>query len=213
MASLNAGDPGLYVGGGTINLAFSGEIAQPEEYTLIHKQALMAARMGRPVRGGFASTSPVRLVQVTRSDSDPARGPVGAGTVFLDVFASPPHGVAENVAMLYLVPPNGADYPQAADFLAAVNAAARMVIAALATYNAAVSAGAASYAGCPPITDLRSCLFSGGQFRHPRASVDDVARTIAQGFDEAAGNRTTGLALIEFESGTGEFSALSPAGT
>ncbi|MBF9035875.1 hypothetical protein HKCCE2091_16630 [Rhodobacterales bacterium HKCCE2091] len=209
MASVNAGDPGLYVGGGTINLAFSGEIDDPDAYTLIHKQALMSARLGHGPKTGFPATAPVRLVQVTRGATDPARGGVGAGTVFLDVFASPPHGVAENAAMVYLVPPNGATIPDPKDFLAAVATATANVAASVAAYNAAVARGDSAYAGMEPLTDLRTCLFSGGQFRHPSVDVDDVARTIFDALDTALAADAGGLDLVEFESGTGEFAAIA----
>ena len=211
MASVNAGDPQLYVGGGTINLAFQGQVPQPGDYARIHEEALNAARHGKATHTQFPPDAPVRLVQVTRSEDDPKDGGVGAGTVFLDVFAAgkSPHQVVENHAMAYVVPPNGRLIPDRHDFLDGVARTATNLVASLATYNAAVTAGTKSaYHGLEAITDLRTCLFSGGQFRHPETSVEDVARTIAMALDQALAASPSGLHLVEFESGQGEFSVV-----
>lgn len=210
MASVNAGDPGLYVGGGTINDRFSQEIDQPGNYQMIHARALMGARQGQSVFHPSPS-DPAQLVLVVRSSHDGTRGAVAAGTVFLSVFGARkrPFGVTQNAAMIYAIPPLGSDYPDLASFCQAITATAQNIATAVTQFNAAVLAGTdAAYKGLGVLQVVRSCLFSGGQFIQAGASKDDVAKAIFDGFSTAFAQDSTGVVALEFESATGEFAAL-----
>ena len=216
LASLDAGDPRLYVGGGTINRSFAEEIgAGSDDFQQIHYHALKAAQAGTFVTQGFAAGQPVRFVSVRLPDTTAPTAAFPAETAFLDIFAADaaPAGEATNYALLYVVPPNGtvaACYPTAADFLAAVTRTAFNAAQLLADYNA----GLASFdpaLGLAPIPVLRTCLLSGGIFRPQSVAVDTVAKAIFEGFTDAIAKAGTasGITLIEFESGGGEFAAIA----
>lgn len=212
MASLNAGDPGLYVGGGTINLQFSQEIAYPGAYQTLHRAALEAARAGNCLKSDFDLGDPLRLIMTALGGGDLGKGAPSAGTVFLDVFkdGEEPYGVAANYAMVYLIPPNGGlGFDDDAGFLAAVSHSAQNVIKTLSQFNSRLAAGTlAAVPGLEPITELRTCLFSGGAFRKQSVSPDLVAGAVFAGFEQALAGGRSGLALVEFENGQGEFAAL-----
>ena len=212
MASLNAGDPGLYVGGGTINLQFSHEIPEPGRYRAIHQTALDLARAGIFVSDVFDASDPVRFVLTTLDPGDAGAGPPEAGTVFLDVFnaGQQPHGVPENFALCYLIPPNGAvGFADDESFLAAVTQSAKNVVRTVNQFNAGIAAEAfTTVPDLVPITDLRTCLFSGGAFRSQTVSPQQVAGAIFGGFLAEISNGDTDLKLVEFANGQGEFDSL-----
>ena len=65
--------------------------------------------------------------------------------------------------------------------------------------------------GLAPIPVLRTCLLSGGQFRPKSVAVDAVAKAIFAGFADAItkAGAASGIMLIEFENGGGEFAAIA----
>jgi hypothetical protein len=224
LASVNAGDNGLYVGGGTINLHFAGILGSPDAdaFQAIHVKALADARAGANVTTSFSATSPVRLVFVLLASKDPGKGICPAETVFLDVFADghEPNGEPANCAMVYAVPPCGATLPDgspdlsrppvyttAPAFLAAVEATASNCVKAVATYNNDLI-GKYPQLGLKPLQALRTCLFSGNQFRLAGVTPSEVADAIFKGFAAELARSPSTLRLIEFESARKEFSSL-----
>ena len=210
LVSVNAGDNGLYVGGGTINLAFSTQVADPAAYTAIHTTALTQARAGTFVSNTYAATDPVRLVSVILPPTDqPSASGGPAETLFLDIFTAgmTPHNEPSNYAMLYLVPPYGPGYASDQDFLDAVTRSAVNIINALAHYNSTLVPANAGLAAIPV---LRNCLYSSSGYKRPTVSRDAVALAVYTGFDTQllATGATSGIAMIEFENGAGEFDAV-----
>ena len=210
LVSVNAGDNGLYVGGGTINLAFSKQVADSAAYTAIHTNALAQARSGTFVSNNYAATDPVRLVSVILPPTDqPSVSGGSAETVFLDVFTDgmTPHNEPSNYAMLYLVPPYGPGYASDQDFLDAVTRSAVNIINVLAHYNATL---VPANAGLNAIPVLRTCLYSSSGYKRPTVTRDAVALAVYSGFDTQllAAGTASGIQMVEFENGAGEFDAV-----
>lgn len=218
MASVNAGDPGLYVSGGTINARFGKETPKAPAYDSLHAAALAAAR-----KGGFGKiaslhsfpqtpVAPVSVILSTLGDGDSGSGAPADGTVFLDIFCPTdrPHGVAENYAMVYVVPPYGGRFQDDASFLGAISGASARIIAVIAHYNAALG-GDLSGLALGPISRLRMCLFSGGQFIRTGLVPADVAHANFTGICTGLSTGPSGLAVVEFENGQGEFASLPRA--
>ncbi len=217
IATVNAGDNGLYVGGGTINLAFSKQIgADSSQFQALHQEALKNARAGSQFVTAFAGGGPVKLIAVHLAPDDAGSGACPAETVFLDVF-SDQHWPKQNPAnsiMIYVVPPDGSggnvpSYKTADDFLSAVERSAASCLRALAEYNQRLVPADLTNT-LKPVPVLRTCLFSGGQFRAPNVKKEDVASRIFAGFSAAL--RTAnggGISLVEFESANGEFAVVA----
>lgn len=210
LVSVNAGDNGLYVGGGTINLAFSKQVADPAAYTAIHTHALAQARAGVFVTSNYTASDPVRLVSVILPPTDQPSAPDGsAETVFLDVFTAgmTPHSEAANYSMLYLVPPNGPVYASDQDFLDAVTRSAVNIINVLAHYNTTL---VPAQSGLNIIPVLRTCLYSSSGYKRPTVTRDQVALALYAGFDTQlhASGASSGIQMVEFENGAGEFDAI-----
>ncbi len=221
LATIDAGDNGLYVGGGGINLAFGALIGSPDAGLIgsAHATALANARKGTLVTTGFGAGQPVTLISVVLAASDPGSGYCRAETVFLDIFAAghEPKGEPSNVALVYAVPPCGAMPPDTtrppnftsdADFLAAVKSTAVNCVRAVADYNANIVAAYPAL-NLKPVDVLRTCLFSAAIFARPGVGADAVAHAIFDGFsDELATSKGAGLSLVEFENGGGGFDCL-----
>jgi hypothetical protein len=210
LVSVNAGDNGLYVGGGTINLAFSKQAADPGAYTAIHTHALTQARAGIFVNSNYAATDPVRLVSVLLPPTDqPSASGGTAETVFLDIFSAgmTPHHAPSNYAMLYLVPPFGPGYASDQDFLDAVTRSAVNIITLIAGYNATL---VPAHAGLQSIPVLRTCLYSSSGYKRATVTRDQVALAVYGGFNTQllAAGAASGIQMVEFENGAGEFSAV-----
>ncbi|CAK9086746.1 Dihydroorotate dehydrogenase (quinone) [Durusdinium trenchii] len=154
-ASVNAGDYNLYVGGGSINLAFAKELGQNPKsngYKEMH-EALLAAAADAP--GRFVSGSNVPEADKIRAQLGLlgcfARLPEGrakgdldpVGAAFLDIFGTERPLSQKNVAMLYVVGPKGTGAPgghgptidSAAQFLEKVAEMAQNALALVAAYN------------------------------------------------------------------------------
>jgi hypothetical protein len=216
IATLNAGDNGLYVGGGTINLAFGKQIgADAALFSNIHGDALASARTGKSLVTTFTKPDPLSLVSVHLAAGDAGSGDCPAEKVFLDVFGDQrwPKNNPLNAIMVYVVPPDGTGYhlPVYKDdtaFLAAVERTAENAVLALADYNLRL-VPADSTGLLKPVPVLRTCLFSGGQFCPAKVKSGEVAARIFNGF--ATGLKATncgGIDLVEFESANGEFASV-----
>ena len=212
LVSVNAGDSGLYVGGGTINLAFSGQIADPNAYQAIHGAAQTQARKGTSVITGYTATDPVVLVDVLLSATDDGSSTSGAAeTVFLDIFTSgtAPHQNPTNYAMLYLVPPFGPGYSSDQEFLDAVKRSAVNIINVVAHYNSKVVPAHASL-NLATVSVLRTCLYSSGGYKRTGVQGSDVAKALYTGFASAltAAGKAAGIDLVQFENGDHEFDSI-----
>jgi len=217
IATVNAGDNGLYVGGGTINLSFATQIGDgADDFTAAHQAALDAARKGTKVMPGPAAGGALALITTALSGADTGADPCPGETVFLDVFAENkwPKGNAANAAMLYVVPPYGgdamyrADHPPAyaddAAFLEGVKRAAAACVTLLADYNLHQIAAHPALK-LKRITVLRTCLFSGGQYRPASLRPEAVARAIHEGFGASLKAEAGGITLVEYEDAEGHF--------
>lgn len=227
LASVNAGNPALFVGGGGINAAFAGLIqaacpafsanpaALQSYFNAIHPAAVAAAQKGQPVTVLSDPARPVRLISVVLPATPPvAKAQANTEAALLDIFTPGlcPHANPRNAAMLYLVPPDGnnrAAYPTAATFLAAVGRTAQNGVAVLADYNAKQIAAHPALA-LAPIPVLRMCLISGSIFRPSGVPVALIATAIFDGLARGlvAAGAAGGITLVEFENGDGGFAAL-----
>lgn len=210
LVSVNAGDNGLYVGGGTINLAFSKQVADPAAYNAIHTTALKQARAGIFVSSNYAAIDPVRLASVILPPTDqPSASGGTAETVFLDIFTTgmTPHNEPSNYAMLYLVPPFGPGYASDQEFLDAVTRSAVNIITVLAHYNTTL---VPAHAGLDTIPVLRTCLYSSSGYKRTTVTRDAVALALYSGFDTQliATGTISGIQMVEFENGAAEFDAV-----
>ena len=215
MASVNAGDPRLYVGGGTLNAQFGRETPEAGAYAGVHQAMLERLRAGGgPAPAGqldLPAPIPVRAVLGELADGDTGSGAPADGSVFLDVFAQAchPHGFAENAAMLYVVPPFFGHFENDdAGFLAAVREAAARCVRLIGAYNRGLS-GALAAPDAAPIRVLRMALFSGGVFKPANLDRAQVAAANVAGLQAALAAGDAGLRRIEFESAAGEFAALA----
>jgi hypothetical protein len=93
------------------------------------------------------------------------------GGCFVDVFDPTlcPKNNTKNVAMLYLAPPDGSNYPKEADFLADIKT--------IAGYNAL-----AAQDGLPAIEVPRSCLFNSNIYNPAKILPAKIAAAIFTGY-------------------------------
>lgn len=212
-ASVNAGDYNLYVGGGSINLAFAKELGlnpASNDYKQMHKALLKAAAAtpGSLVRGvDVPAADSLReklgllgcYARVHESRPKGDLNPVGAA--FLDIFGTLRPLSQKNVAMLYVVGPKGTGAPgghgptvdSKAQFLAAVEEMAMNALATVAAYNAEIKE---QQKEMPSVETLQVCLVSGGVYMHPDSSKKDVAKAILRGFQR--GGNISDLPVVRF---------------
>mmetsp|Transcript_97403 Transcript_97403/g.275422 ORF Transcript_97403/g.275422 Transcript_97403/m.275422 type:complete len:557 (+) Transcript_97403:91-1761(+) len=113
--------------------------------------------------------------------------PVGLVSITVFPASKCPFGNDRNVAMVYVVGPNcgkarkrtkrAVDDMTCDEFLEVIEATGNAVGAAASQYNAA----AAKDKALPRIDVLRVCLVSGGVYKHPAASKQDVAARLISG--------------------------------
>eukprot|EP00401_Gymnodinium_catenatum_P077874 CAMPEP_0117520550 /NCGR_PEP_ID=MMETSP0784-20121206/33224_1 /TAXON_ID=39447 /ORGANISM="" /LENGTH=342 /DNA_ID=CAMNT_0005316543 /DNA_START=1 /DNA_END=1029 /DNA_ORIENTATION=+ len=200
-ASVNAGDYLLYVGGGSINLAFARALGLPNRknaYQVLHEAMLEAAEATPGVlqrledvqtaKAEVAATA-ARELGLFGTFARVARGG-RVGAAFLDVFDAPARPLNErNVAMLYVVGPkgqgapggHGPTVPGREDFLQAVEDMAANAMHTVCEYNLI----AAVDGELPRVDTVQFCLVSGGVYRHPEASKFDVASATVVGLRSA----------------------------
>ena len=216
IASVNAGNPALFVGGGGINLSFGKSFGPTVSTALgtVQTTALAAAQAGTPVATGYAASDPVVLISVLLPGAAAPAPTFPNEAVLVDVLADAvrPHHEPSNAMMLYAVPPDGrvkSLYPDKATWLASVTRTAGQVVSALSDYNSRL---VAAYPGLslPHIPTIRMCAIGGSIFRHAQATPQDVAEAIYAGMAaeflalEQAGV-AHGITLVEFENGDGGF--------
>src|SRR5206468_483332 len=107
-----------------------------DDYQGRHLRLLAKAGAGGTASETYSSTDPCQFAYVNAAQRKGA--PSTEGICFVDVFDPKlcPAGDAKNAAMLYMIPPNGIDYSQKADFLAAVQFTAGNMIETISAYNA-----------------------------------------------------------------------------
>jgi hypothetical protein len=197
LASVNAGNEGLWVGGGGINAQFHRENPQGD-YAAIHERVLRKAHLDLSAWEDDPD-DPVAFIYVSR----PAKPLYGIdGTVFIDGFipARAPHGNPANYAMIYVVPPAGFNYSDR-DFLDAIQATAENIASSVASFNHEIAPGHQLQI----IETLRMCAYSSSIFLKPTVSVDAVVNRIYDGLN----NRGFGsVKTLEFENGDRNFQAV-----
>uniref|UniRef100_A0A7S0FLL1 Uncharacterized protein n=1 Tax=Pyrodinium bahamense TaxID=73915 RepID=A0A7S0FLL1_9DINO len=185
-ASVNPGDQGLRVGGGTLNGQFQKDLynfgwQETEKYGPYHNrlfggvEPLQFARASKEL----LSLNPNLMAGFVFKASDGGK----VGTVFVDVFRNEVrvHGNSLNMAMVYTVGPKRQDCPSDQAFLAQVEATAHNVGLACTEYNALAGAE-----GFPQIEVLRFPLVSGGAFAG-RCPKDAVAAALLRGLIAGCG--------------------------
>ena len=216
-ASVNAGDYNLYVGGGAINLAFAKALGAggTNAYQQLHEMALREAEASP---GGLcdASRAPEAAAAMAElglagcfarvlGGGDGPRGPVGA--VFVDVLAAGRRPASpRNVAMLYVVGPKGqgatgGQGPTVAGraaFLQAVEDMGANAMLALREYNRGSTGEGAADVALPRVDAVQFCLVSGGVYRHPETSKQDVADAIVRGLVAGSSGGGDPLPLVRF---------------
>lgn len=182
-ASINAGDVGLYVGGGTINGAFGLKLRsagqQVDKYQDLHQMILKKSPLQRYNSAENINDYPEFLSKTLLLQDN--QGGQNQGTVFLHIFKEPyfPMNNPKNNAMIYVVPPNGkisnVDGPT---FLKRVKKTATNIGRMVSDYNLLNS---------QKIEKIRVCLFSGEAYRHKSTSKIEVAKNILTGLIESTG--------------------------
>ncbi len=197
LGSVNAGNEGLWVGGGGINAQFHRENPRAD-YASIHQRTL---RKAHPDLSAWDDDpgDPLSFVYVNR----PAKPLHGIdGTVFIDVFmpTRAPHGNPANCAMIYVVPPDGSNYSDH-DFLDAVEATAENIALSVAHFNHEV----APDNQLPILETLRMCAYSSSIFLKPTVSVEQVVNRIYDGLKKFEFGSVKSL---EFENGDRSFDSV-----
>lgn len=106
------------------------------------------------------------------------------GSIFISVFKDKfPYNCLTNVAMVYVVQPEGNKFKQKEEFLEAVHATAGNMMTALCDYNGFVRReDGKTY---PRISVCRVCLFSAGKYAFENTTKIEVAKALLSGLDEA----------------------------
>jgi len=229
-ASVNAGDYKLYVGGGSINLAFQrmlGFDSKHNKYQVLHS-ALCEAALAAPgclqrlddVKHPDASKENATELGLTGSFARmPAshQGDDHVGIAILDVFSARRRPLSDqNVAMLYVVGPKGqgAGYSAGAgpvvsnakEFLESVKEMASNALLAVSEYNTLAAAVSVEEEKLPQIEVVQFCLVSGGVYKHQEASKIDVAAATVAGLQAAAAVAKKGtVPLVRFAYDAGAF--------
>ena len=202
IASVNSGNPDLAVGHGGINSEFSDQIPEAKRYKALHEY--MVEKAGP--EGGFVTFDPNHFPDrnaalVGAAIYRPQDATDNTGTIFIDVFNTPPGGDQANGAMIYAVAPNGADgsYPDTEDgkrqWLLDMKMFSSNILAAQNAWNIYAEA---KYLPVLPV--LRSPMVGGGFFKHPKADKNEVAAAIQAGFDEALAHiENVTLSEIQYE--------------
>eukprot|EP01053_Blabericola_migrator_P007706 Blabericola_migrator_1__7705@NODE_3931_length_1420_cov_121_954915_g2432_i0_p1_GENE_NODE_3931_length_1420_cov_121_954915_g2432_i0NODE_3931_length_1420_cov_121_954915_g2432_i0_p1_ORF_typecomplete_len228_score45_68NMT/PF01233_19/0_11_NODE_3931_length_1420_cov_121_954915_g2432_i0158841 len=186
-ASVNAGDPGLYVGGGGVNLAFARSFGNSTFFEALHGKAVEAA-------GTDGKLHKVEIPQELKSKvlhcfvkAVPSLGSV-TGICIIDVLAPGLRPLSDkNVAMVYVVGPRGKTF-KANEFLHAVEVTAANMMQAVNEYNNLVPDLSIQF--------MRVCLVSGGIFKHKDVTKEEVAGAIIKGLSD---NYTEGVSCkIDF---------------
>ena len=202
IASVNSGNPDLAVGHGGINSEFSDQTPEAKRYKALHEY--MVGKAGP--EGGFVTFDPNHFPDrnstlVGAAIYRPKDATDNTGTIFIDVFNTPPGGDQANGAMIYAVAPNGADdsYPDTEEgkrqWLLDIKTFSGNILAVQNAWNIYAEA---KYLPVLPV--LRSPMVGGGFFKHPKADKNELAAAIQAGFDEALAHiEKVTLSEIQYE--------------
>ncbi|PJE79492.1 hypothetical protein CI610_01528 [invertebrate metagenome] len=187
MASVNAGDQGLYVGGSSINYGFEQELARVQgsavrrEYGHFHGNQIRQTSVKSMSHSQQPGLKFLQAVTTYHDELCPGKTN-GTGSVFIDVFKDEccPHGDKNNRCMVYVVPPKGSDFKNKTDYLDAVEQTAENMVKAINEHNEQMRAAHRSDLELPI---LRLCGFSAGQFIKPGVRPQEVHARISAGVD------------------------------
>ena len=191
LASVNAGDTGFYLGGGTINGEFGKLLTGSDKpsgnaYADYHRKTLALQEDSRGFKVPDLTSGPA-MPGVPYSIGLEGNGAKGEGSAFVHLFSDDncPHGNLENRAMVYIVPPRGNDkeYTTDAAFLKAVQETAKNSLMVTHEYNLR-----AQGTDRPQLDVLRMCRFSSGHYARKGLDGARVAMAIQQGLMEASGD-------------------------
>ena len=212
IASINAGNSQtLEVGLGGVNKQFRLDLigagqknvnSGSDNYQTRHKNLLAKAGSGGSASESYQTDDPCVFSYVQASLVNNKAGWY-EGICFVDIFSTKlcPAGNPLNAAMVYAAPPNGDNYANEADFLAAIQAMAVNIIQAVAGYNAI-----AQQQKLPVIQALRNTLFSSGIYNRSQPNTvdpDKIARAIFAGFQSELQAQDAGLVELQFPVGRG----------
>eukprot|EP00392_Amoebophrya_sp_AT5.2_P001329 g1331.t1 len=186
VASLNAGSDQLFVGGSAINRAFEialrGAGFDTEKFQdlqrQLHRQASEEKSLDRVVLADESVCTEMALSYLSCRASFADHT---VTTCFLHVFEPEkrPMGLAQNAAMVYVVGPRNREFPDAGDFVSKLRTCGKNVVVSVNQYNLK---HAKKYSVRTPRIDLvRVCLVSGGIYKHPDVSKEDIASAIMEG--------------------------------
>jgi len=210
VVSMNAGDLKLYVGGGSINLAFaealSGASQRTDSYTPHHQELFRRAakQPGECICWDGEKENPngdllAACARVPPGDFVPAR-PDGFVAVSIFKKNKRPHN-EKNIGMCYIVGPMGATKRKGAEEAMSRDAfISRVQRTAENAMMVATHLNTASKSHWPVAEIMRVCLFSGGVYKHPDVSTDEVAEMILRGL------------LQQYKEGSSPTLELAPAG-
>lgn len=212
LASVNAGDVNLYVGGGGINRQFGNELEKSGhkigKYEELHKGLLQSYNPGKAVTIEHVADGDYPEIQSStlfRSTHSALKSPYG--TVILHVFRKGhyPHDNPDNKAMIYIVPPDGRKGASENEFKQAVTETAANIINAVNAYNTE-----AKKKGLKTIETVRVCGFSSDSYRHPKVAASEVGQCIDNGvrraMEDYQNSPGTDLSIkkVEYANGSGE---------
>lgn len=214
IATVNAGNPGLWVGGDGINNTFSQALQYSHKYETLHKSLLE-----EPIPAGefisdkgIAGVVPetfVKIGDIKTQGSKPATGEAPDGTIIIDILSpdafEPSRGEKSppNKAVVYVVPPNRVNYASDQDFLDAVTQTAVNMVKTIQAYNEAHPA--------EEITTLRTCAFSSDLFAGTQGQsaavqqemadkvVQSIVTGIQQGIEAIDSNPSQHLTISKIE--------------
>ena len=198
MLSVNAGNSnGFWLGGGGINLGFSLALQQVQNisaYETRHKNLLQQVQGGGPDFKVYTDENPTAFSLVYGKPLTSAPGYFD-GLCFVDIFGKGhhPHGITNNIGMVYVAPPKGDNYDHETGFLDAIKKTAENMVKALSRYNSI-----AAQHGVPKVNILRLCLYSSGIYNSFRVSSDKIALAIFTGLKSVLENDDGGLIHLEF---------------
>ena len=221
MASVNSGVPGLGLVGeeqeversAGINQRFSEELSHRgdiTQYGTFHRDMLTNAEVDRPryaLEQELEQSPGLAACMALKADLN-GKGK-HAGTVIIDVFKDNHPGQSDtNQAMIYVVPPDGADYDDPQKYLADCEETAKRLTWSLHQYNLQIADehGKGRFHHLKQIPTLRTCAFGAGASRHHGVSAREVADRIVRGINaqmariEQSTSQT--ITHVEFEDGT-----------
>ena len=184
IASVNVGSPTLEIGQGAVSKKFSDEIPQAGNYKEFHR-VFLESQKGKT--GFFTQVSerkaPLAAGAVYKPDKDGSNG--HEGTVFIDVFSKDgcPHGIPQNKAMIYVVPPRADKYATEEELLQAVSKTAANLYLAQNTFNR--QAALSSRTDVPSIPVLRISGFSSTIALSGKTTKEKAHAALIGGLDQA----------------------------